>query len=332
MLTTIISEALAQSFEKKTAGKECIPFDEFVEWALYDSEIGYYQKPLERVGKSPASDFYTSATIHGLWRELIIEACVQLIGPHSSDEVHFVEIAAEPDTSLLSDDRHPFASSSVIRLGDSIEIPPLSIVFSNEWLDSQPFKRYSYSQTDNSWCEHAVRLEQNRLREIRLDKPVDPSADFYRLRLETASDGYTIDWPIGAKTGLSQLLLKQKWNGLFLTFDYGLHTQDLLRNRPSGTARSYRRHKLSSHILENPGDQDITCHLCWDQLTEVMKIAGFENINLHSQESFLMHYASKTLRERVTRGSLKEKSEVKELIHPSYLGQKFQALSGKRGI
>ena len=39
-----------------------MPFDEYVKWALYDKEIGYYTREKQRVGKNVDSDFFTSSS------------------------------------------------------------------------------------------------------------------------------------------------------------------------------------------------------------------------------------------------------------------------------
>jgi hypothetical protein len=45
-----------------------------------------------------------------------------------------------------------------------------------------------------------------------------------------------------------------------------------------------------------------------------------------------MHHASTKLEKIISQGSQAEINQAKELIHPHYLGQKFQAISGRRGV
>jgi SAM-dependent MidA family methyltransferase len=110
-----------------------------------------------------------------------------------------------------------------------------------------------------------------------------------------------------------------------------LNTDELFQNRPNGTARAYKNHELRNDIFAFPGKQDITCHLCWDQMIGILKKESFQNIALSSQESFLIHYAKKALQTNVEQGNLAQISAIKELIHPQYMGQKFQVLHGLRG-
>ena len=79
-------------------------------------------------------------------------------------EFAFVEIAAEPNRSVLSGFKPPFKEIITYRWGDS-EIPENAIVFSNEWLDAQPFKRFLFSAMEDRWMELGVREEKGHLKE-----------------------------------------------------------------------------------------------------------------------------------------------------------------------
>ena len=78
----------------------------------------------------------------------------------------------------------------------------------------------------------------------------------------------------------------QKWSGLFLTFDYGLGKEILLKERPLGTARSYHRHKMGSDLLSKVGEQDLTCHLCWDELVAVLENSNSPTLSLSAKNHF----------------------------------------------
>ena len=79
-----------------------MPFDEFVEWALYDDDTGYYRQSKLRVGKSKNSDFYTSTSIKSfVWENFLIESCCKLLGKNDPRDFVFVEIAAEPRSNSL---------------------------------------------------------------------------------------------------------------------------------------------------------------------------------------------------------------------------------------
>ena len=317
-----------RSFIRRLGDKPALAYDDFIDWALYDPETGYYQSDRMRVGRQPGSDFYTSGKMGRLWGELIVSSCEQILGRENLSSFTFVEIAAEPQTSTLSKIDQPFAEVKIIRLNSPLQIPPHSIVFCNEWLDAQPFRRFQYSAQDQSWQELGVRIEGDFLTETLLPAPKDLPDTFP----DQSKDGYIIDWPSGSIRSL-QSLVHLPWNGLFLTFDYGLPLATLLNDRPEGTARGYWRHQMVTDLLARPGEQDITCHLCWDVLSETLNSGGFDQVKIQTQESFLLNFANQRIKkifEQKKDGLHEEMQALRELIHPAHLGHGIQALWGRR--
>lgn len=332
MPTTNQNDNVIIAFAKRLRNREVMPFDEFIDFALYDEEIGYYSSLKKRVGRSENTDFYTSSSFGSLWGELIVDACKTILQKETLAHFTFVEIAAEPGQSILEGVRHPFEKSQVIRLGEDIEIPSPAIVYSNEWLDAQPFKRFRFCSEDRIWRELGVSLEIDSFQEKTLDASLT-SPITKRKFPEDYSGTYDIDWPSGSIEILDNLC-KQPWKGLFLTFDYGLNKQVLLKERPLGTARSYYRHKLEENLLARTGEQDITCHICWDELQTILNLRKFKPSILSSQESFLMNHASGKIQEIFSKKSQNQADPrmqtLKEIIHPVHMGTKFQALWGIR--
>jgi SAM-dependent MidA family methyltransferase len=317
-----IEHVLREQLGNRTA----MPMDEFVDLALYHHSFGYYSINKKRVGKAEGTDFYTSNTLGTVWGELIVDACTQILDVKDLAEYTFVEIAAEPGCSVLDKVDHPFSSSISIRLGDPLKIPDRAIVFSNEWLDAQPFKRFRFDTSEKKWREIGVGYREGKLTEYTISQVSNTVFPDENL------DGYTIDWPIGSIRAMNSLLARQ-WKGLFLTFDYGLSKPVLLNERPDGTARAYHQHQMNGDLFANAGKQDLTCHLCWDELTDCLKKNLFKEIGLLNQESFFMKYAQKKIRNLIEQANNPLDSKVqklKELIHPQHFGSKFQVLWGKR--
>ena len=138
--------SMQRAFNLALEGRSFMPTDEFVRFALYHPKHGYYISDTRRVGKGRDTDFYTSNSHGKLWGELIVEACSEILGAEQIKKHSFVEIAAEPNCSILKGIDTPFESTNTIRLGDKAKIPSKSVVFSNEWLDAQPFKRFRFNK------------------------------------------------------------------------------------------------------------------------------------------------------------------------------------------
>jgi len=325
LTTPKLSSIILKSFKKILADRDSMPFNEFLSWALYDPDHGYYQKKKIRVGKGMENDFYTSTSLGSLWGELILNASLHLLGNRNPDEYTFVEIGAEPNSSIFDGIQQPFFEHRIIHLGDPIKIPSKSVVYSNEWLDAQPFQRFQFVEDQSKWTEVFVGEQDGQLIEIKKEK-----LNSHPCPLPTsAPNGYLIDWPSGSIESMNRLLSQDQWMGVFITFDYGLDRRTILHDRPEGTARAYRKQKMTTNLLEDPTEKDITCHLCWDDLQETLHRYGFENISLQTQESFLMKNSQQAIQNVFQTSSSFDPQmlALRELIHPAHLGHGLQALS-----
>ncbi|MFM1852069.1 MAG: hypothetical protein RIS54_1753 [Verrucomicrobiota bacterium] len=300
-------------------------FERFMALALYAETVGYYRRDQKRVGREAGTDFYTATSAGPLFGELIAHACVTLAGAETCARSTFVEIGAEPGRGILAEAPHPFAAVRTIRIGEPLNLSGPLVVFSNELFDAQPCRRLVHRS--GVWRELGVTETNGRLREIEL--PLSAPADFLPA---TAPEGYHFDAPCAAST-LLQTVARQPWQGLFIACDYGKSLVELSLDTPQGTARAYHRHTQSIDLLARPGEQDLTCHVCWDWLSAELQRAGFEGVELLSQESFFVHHGASLLAETAEREATRlsqRKLALMQLIHPSHLGQKFQVLHGRR--
>lgn len=315
-----------QRLRQIAGDKGWISYEDFIGAALYDPELGYYQRNRRRVGRDPQADFYTASSIGNLFAPLIIEACVKLLGDNPKNFT-FVEIGAEPESGLLHNHEHPFADYRTIGAGEKIELNGNLVVFSNELFDAQPFRRLLYR--DGRWQERILRISEDS--ENLVEDTIDPSHKPLP-KLPDAGEGYQLDWPQAAAE-LCRQIAGQPWQGLWVCLDYGLSEAVLLQERPQGTARTYAQHRMGDDLLANPGETDITCHICWDHLETILDQSGFNFIDLKTQESFFMHhsthYISRILQDSQGQFS-RERQSLKELLHPQHMGRRFQALSARR--
>ncbi len=297
-------------------------FARFMELALYDPEVGYYRRDQRRVGYGDGTDFFTASTSGPLFGELVAAACAKLLRDAGRDpSMHtFVEIGAEPGGGVLAGVTHPFGTTRIVRVGEPLALAGDCVVFSNELFDAQPCMRCVFQ--GGRWWEIGVRLENDRLVETRL-----PSTLNWPGR-----EGYCFDQPIAA-AALAETIAMEPWNGLFVAFDYGKSTRDLAEDTPGGTVRAYYRHTQSNDLLARPGEQDLTCHVCWDWLMSAVRLKGFTAPHLESQESFLMHHSGETIAGIIAAEAARlsqRKLALMQLLHPSHLGQKFQVLHALR--
>ncbi|KXU37005.1 hypothetical protein AXK11_03065 [Cephaloticoccus primus] len=305
-----------------------------------------------------------------LFGELVVQSCLSLAGEAFCAKATFVEIGAEPQggpaathsnaggEARAGTDRSPvprggvlrglrelpFAAVKTISVGEDLAqllkapsseaapekraaAPPL-IVFSNELFDAQPCRRFVLR--DSAWREIWVRsTNEGALAEV--EHALENPPDFLP---KTAAQGYRIDAPVAARQLLAQIA-GADWRGLFIAFDYGKSWRELCEATPQGTARAYTRHRQSGALLDQPGEQDLTCHVCWDWLQAELAQRGFGSIALDSQEAFFVKHASGFIAQTIAADARQlspRKQALMQLLHPANMGQKFQALSARRGL
>jgi SAM-dependent MidA family methyltransferase len=308
-------------------------FARFMELALYHPERGYYARSRRRIGRTPETDFFTAASLGPLFGELVVEACITLLGPRSPGAHTFVEIGVESagegggaaGGGVIEGVAHPFGAARTSPRGRPLVIPSPAVVFSNELFDAQPCHRVV--RTGGRWHEVGVAARGDALVEVLLEE-FTPEVAAVADRLPAAAEGYRIDLPLAAVQLVGQIGT-QPWTGLFVAFDYGKSWRELAEEMPAGTVRAYRRHRQSGDLFAHPGEQDLTCHVCWDWLAAALAEQGFAAPGLESQEAFFVHHASAALG-RIAAAEAgrfsSRKLGVMQLLHPGNMGQKFQVL------
>jgi SAM-dependent MidA family methyltransferase len=328
-----LSVAFLAAFQHAAGTAGTLTFAEFMKLALYDSEVGYYRSKRRRIGYAAGTDFFTASTSGPVFGELVSAACIKLLGDRDPHAHTFVEIGAEAASSaegtasagVLAGVDHPFGSIRTISVGQAVELSGPCVVFSNELFDAQPFRRFRFRA--GQWRELGVALHEGALGEIEL--PVSS------LPLELPSDateGYVIDAPLAA-IALAKQIVAQPWTGVFVACDYGKSWRELIEATPAGTARAYFRHTQSNDLLARPGEQDLTCHVCWDWLSDVLAAEKFKAIAIETQEAFFIRHAEAYIAPAIAADAARfspRKASLLQLLHPSHLGQKFQVLHALR--
>jgi SAM-dependent MidA family methyltransferase len=351
MASAVPPEFLA-AFRQAAGDSGTLSFARFMELALYHPDTGYYAQRRRRIGRAPDTDFFTATSLGPVFGELVVESCVALLDQRLPRDHTFVEIGAEspapgnaggfdsfpggpggvlaPTGSGQAGVTHPFAAAATISLGQPLHLPPRAVVFSNELFDAQPCHRLV--REAGHWRESGVGLRDDALEEVLLPD-LTPEVQAVHDRLPAAApDGYRIDLPLAAAQ-LAARIAAQPWAGLFVAFDYGKSWRELSEDTPAGTVRAYFRHRQSNDLLARPGEQDLTCHVCWDWLGEALTVHGFAAPMLESQEAFFVHHAAPAL-SRLTAAEAGRfsgrKLGVMQLLHPGNMGRKFQVLWARR--
>lgn len=322
----LVSPEFQAEFRARADAAGRMSFAQFMELALYHPAIGYYRRHRPRVGYAPGTDFFTASSTGSIFGELVAASCASLLRAAGRDPgTHiFVELGVEADSAgVLGGLAHPFLGTRTVRVGEAFSLQGESVVFSNELFDAQPCVRSVFRH--GRWVELGVELRGDHLLEVELETPppFQPAA---------ATEGYHFDQPLAA-AALADEIAAQPWRGLFIAFDYGKTLRELTEATPGGTARAYFRHTQSNDLLARPGEQDLTCHVCWDWISDALRRHGFGDDRLNFQEAFFIRNAGSLIAavsaaeaERVSA----RKRALQQLLHPAHLGQKFQVLHALR--
>ncbi len=197
---------LHEVIAKQITRQGVIPFEKFMELALYCPELGYYERKQDTVGQR--GDFYTSVSVGSLFGELLgfqFAGWLSAIAGDSSAPLQIVEAGAH-DGRLAGDllnyfrDFHPdvfhrleywiLEPSSSRRLWQERtlaefaprvrwaraweEFPPSGvrgIIFSNELLDAFPVRRLGWDATNRCFFEWGVALRDGQFVWAKLPLP-----------------------------------------------------------------------------------------------------------------------------------------------------------------
>ena len=168
------------------------------------------------------------------------------------------------------------------------EIPPAEnrIIFSNELFDAFPFARLV--QRDEHLHELWV-TERDDALDWTEHEAGGRYEDYFSERGITLEPGQfadvSLEW-----TAFYDELCRFVPLGMIVTFDYGLPQSKLFRGRMRrfGTAAAYSGHRVSRDLLADPGRQDLTAHINFDDLIRTGERNGFTTLFFDIQAKFLL--------------------------------------------
>jgi NADH dehydrogenase [ubiquinone] 1 alpha subcomplex assembly factor 7 len=261
------AEAIARAIHDRGP----IPFDEYMDLALYGDD-GYYDTP--PIG--PLGDFVTAPHVHPVFAELLGRAIVDLHGLLGSPaRFHVAEIGAgdgtlarellphlaQLDVRYTAVERSGGAREALARL-DGVEVADRStdeahLVLANELLDNLPFRRFR--GTAEGTCEVLVDLEGDRFVErLVRERTVAPEL----------ADGEGWVLPTGALAFVDELPTRLARPGAALLIDYAA------AGGPGDPVHGYRDHRPVDDLLADPGSTDITAGVDLELLAERAETAG----------------------------------------------------------
>jgi SAM-dependent MidA family methyltransferase len=358
-----------------------LPFRDFVELALYHPQFGYYVRSESPIGRQ--GDFITSPLLSPVFSFALSKLVDEFLSRAGDGMPQVVDVGCGDGSLIrsLAERRRPGGwlggvpppmgtqardacedanvplffgvdrnlsraqpDPLVTYVSSLSEIPPARsrLIINNELFDALPFARLVkrgeelhelwVTERDGAldWTEHEA--------DARYD-------DYFAERGIELEDGQfadvSLEWP-----ALYADLCRFVPRGLIVTFDYGLPQSKLFRGRMRrfGTAAAYSRQRVSRDLLINPGEQDLTAHINFDDLRNTGERNGFATLFFDIQSKFLLalgaagHELLKPIGEVAISSPddgialLGARDDAKRLILPDGIGADIRVLVQERGM
>lgn len=286
-----------------------MPFSAFVDWALYDDEIGFYAGGGGRAGRRDA-DFLTSPEVGPLfgaviaravdrwWRTLgepdpfvVVEAgagrgtlarTVLVAEPDCAPALRWILVERSADQRALHAEHLPLALPAMAFAPEDDDSPapqpvrrgPLVVSLESMPRLAAPCVVLANELLDNLpfdlWERRGGQWWEVRVGDG-LAEVVVPTEPPPLLATVDADDGARVPVQDAAKAWLREAIevARPDEGGRVVVFDYCSTTAELARRPPTEWLRTYRGHQRGGDALTAPGTQDITVEVCVDQLGSV---------------------------------------------------------------
>ena len=314
-----------------------LPFDRFLEIALYAPEVGYYARRGLRLGRE--GDFYTAAHVHPIFGRTVarrIRAEYERLGRPSRFRIvevgpgdgtlaagvietlassgdwpegtpyHLVDISGplrDSATGRLDGLRkHPFD----LHLGSSVggDGPFTGVVIANELLDALPFRRLV--RRGNGWAELGTHVgpEGIRWEEREMVRPMpEPS-------LPAAAEGTVLECSERAEAWIREVA-DSLVGGTAILLDYGDEEPELLARGPHGTLASVRSHRAQRDPLADPGRSDLSAFVNFTRIRAAARRAGLRVLAYRGQAEALGSWGFEAVRDEALAGAASAEDQVR---------------------
>lgn len=307
------AQLLAQLRAALHAGGGWLPFDAYMQLALYTPGLGYYTGQAGQFGDFGSdSDFVTAPELSPLFGRTLAAQVAQVL-QHTGLQtvVEFgagsgklaAQVLAELDRLGCAPRQYAIVEVSgalkhrqmdtlqrcAAHLADRVQwwhhLPDAfeAVVIGNEVLDAMPVKLLA--RHDTGWMERGVAQEGDDL--VFADRPTllrPPHPEEQAL-------------PVGSVTeihpqalGFVRTLAERLARGVALFIDYGFPQHEYYHpQRHMGTLRAHYRHRALDDVLLWPGLADMTAHIDFTAVALAAQDAGMDVLGYTSQANFLLN-------------------------------------------
>jgi SAM-dependent MidA family methyltransferase len=341
-------------------------FAEYMRESLYHPVHGYYSKS----ETTRFADYYTSVDLHPIFGRLLARQFAEM-WEHLDRPAEFTLVEAGAGVGRLAGhildfcaaklptfyralryvgvERSPArARQASVHLkchadaghfASSVKVPsriPVGCLFSNELMDAFPVHRVAIDGGEMK--EIFVGLAGERF--VDLLAPLSTCAinEYFLAQGIALREGQNAEAGLEACDWITEVARRVEC-GFVLTIDYGHAAAQLFDSHHlRGTLLAYKEHRVSEDFYESPGEQDLTAHVNFTALELWGKRYGLETNGLSSQAEFLLalgqgnQFADLYDHGQTEAEQIRARLQLKTLIHPEAMGERFQVLIQKKGI
>lgn len=358
--TVISARLLARICEEVHAADGFLPFDRFMELALYAPGLGYYVAGAHKFGRE--GDFVTAPELSPLFGTCLARQCAAVLEAGGEGIIEFGggsgRLALSVMQALYDSGRHDFRYAIVelspelrARQRDLVahEAPELlkhlewwqgppatpwhATVLANEILDAIPVSCFSLEE--GFILERGVGVEaagglvwRRRAAPVALASAVEAA-------LPLAPADYPPDWASEIALRLPAFmadLSRFVTRGAVVLADYGYPQAEFYHpDRAQGTLQCYYRHRVHADPLWMPGIQDITAAVDFTAVAEAAHDAGWTIAGFAEQAQYLMACGITELLAARMQASPEESERtaraVKRLLLPQEMGTRVKIMT-----
>jgi SAM-dependent MidA family methyltransferase len=352
--------------ERLGAAGGWIPFELFMELALYAPGLGYYSAGSVKLG--PGGDFVTAPEVSDLFSRCVARQCVPVLA--GGGEIlelgagtgrmaavileNLAALGALPARYAILEVSADLAERQRVRLGklpreirervvwlERLPERPLDgVILANEVLDALPCRRFTLrggaarelgvAEEDERASEHGADFVEREAAADAADEELASAvAALLRELPAPLPEGYTSEICLRVApwiAGVAACLGR----GLMLTFDYGLpRTHYYHPQRTAGTLRCHFKQRVYDDPYSNIGVQDITAWVDFTRVAEAAVDCGLEVSGFCTQAAFLLGTGVEKLvaASTDTVEHARLAGEARRLLLPGEMGEAFKVMA-----
>ncbi|WP_233832553.1 class I SAM-dependent methyltransferase [Paraburkholderia sp. ZP32-5] len=346
-----------------------LPFDRYMERALYAPGLGYYSGGARKFGLrgDDGSDFVTAPELSPLFAAALARPVAEALDASGTrdvmefgagtgklaagiinaldalgaafDSYSIVDLSGE----LRERQRETIAAAAPallakVRWLDALPERFEGVVIGNEVLDAMPVRLFAHN--DGVWHERGVVWRDDGAFAFD-DRPVSAATDLALLSeidatREAAGEDYVTETHEAARA-FTRTICAMLARGAILLIDYGFPAGEYYHGqRAQGTLMCHYRHRAHGDPFLYPGLQDITAHVEFTGIAEAGVETGADLLGFTSQARFLMNAGITDALGEIdpadTARFLPAANAVQKLLSEAEMGELFKVIAFSRGL